>query len=177
MYQAKKTWFNGTLSTGADEKASDLSLICRSSRQQSHCALQTSHETAYRWLKSHNLTPAQSENQQKGFVEYWSDLQRGVPRGNLGGQAGLLILEKLLIYSLLPLRTLITPIVVLVPLRPEWMSPLRSSFLLPWMKTFPQRVRRQPVGGLQAACGSFLTTSQAVVFVMILMVKLFENLS
>lgn len=53
---------------------------------------------------------------------------------------------------------------MLVPLRPEWMSLLRNSFLLLQMKTFPPketdtpRVRRQPAGRLQAAC-SFIFTA------------------
>lgn len=65
----------------------------------------------------------------------------GVPQGNLDGKAGLLILKKVLICSLLALRTLITSIVVLVPLRPEWMSLLRNSFLLPcrWRRSHQKR--------------------------------------
>ena len=102
-------------------------------------------------LKSHNVMTAESESQQKALGECWSDLEvyqiiqavfsKGVPLGNIDGKAGLLILEKLLICSLLALRTLITPIVVLVPLRPEWMSLLRNSFLLPskWRRSHQKR--------------------------------------
>lgn len=61
-----------------------------------------------------------------------------VPQGEIDGRAGLLILEKLLICSLLALRSLITPIVVLVLLRPAWMSLLRNSFYAPpWNEDVP----------------------------------------
>lgn len=115
----------------------------------------TSFSSAKGKSKSHNLMTAETEYQEKGLAECWSDVQvyqiiqavfqRG-PQGNIDGKAGLLILEKLLIWSLLALRTLITPIVVLVPLRPEWMSLLWSSFLLPlkWRRSHqntPGRVR------------------------------------
>lgn len=61
-----------------------------------------------------------------------------VPQGEIDGRAGLLILEKLLICSLLALRSLITPIVVLLPLRPAWMSLLRNSFYArPWNEDVP----------------------------------------
>lgn len=60
-----------------------------------------------------------------------SFFKQGPFLGNIDGKPGLLILEKALICSLLALRTLITPIVVLVPLRQEWMSLLCNSFLLP----------------------------------------------
>lgn len=97
---------------------------------------------AEKWLKSHNLMTAESEYQRK-TVELNTDLifssirfsqcffKQGPFLGNIDGKPGLLILEKALICSLLALRTLITPIVVLVPLRQEWMSLLCNSFLLP----------------------------------------------
>lgn len=73
----------------------------------------------------------------------------GVPQGNLDGKAGLLILKKVLICSLLALRTLITSIVVLVPLRPEWMSLLRNSFLLPADEDVPTKRDLSETSGCQ----------------------------
>lgn len=97
-------------------------------------------------VKSHDVMTAESEAAERLrwiLISAYSGsvFKGGVPQGNLDGKAGLLILKKLLICSLLALRTLITSIVVLVPLRPEWMSLLRNSFLLPcrWRRSHQKR--------------------------------------
>lgn len=136
-------------------KHSDLSRVCRSSDNRPTVPT-ISLSLAKGRLKSHNLM-LKVNTRRKGLGEYWSDLEiyqliqtvlfKGVCRGggggwgNIGGKAGLLILEKLLICSLLAVRTLIMPIVVLVPLRPEWMSLLRNSFLLrsKWRRSHQKR--------------------------------------
>lgn len=107
-----------------DERASHLSHICcRFSRQQDPpCPLNFS-QTASHWLKARRRATIwwllKVNPSRKGLGECWSDLEvyqliqalfsKGVPQGNIDGKAGLLILEKLLICSLLLLRTLITP--------------------------------------------------------------------
>lgn len=110
---------------------------------------------------TNSLSPAQNSSSES-LVERWSDLhiysgsaiQRG---GGTDGRGGLLILQKLLICSLSAGRTLITPIVAPVPLRPPWMS------LLPLC--FPSKIRRFPPKGEQSETSGWQRCSTPPVWI------------